>query len=123
MKKLLGPIYSVLRNKYYFDELYSAVFVRPAYWFAETFVYRWIDRGVIDGFLHWVGRTSLRIGDFLRNSIDLPIVNGGADFIGEGVKKSGKTARVIQTGRVQEYLIIGMVFVGIVLSYILVLRP
>ena len=50
-------------------------------------------------------------------------MKGGADFIGEGVKKSGKTARVIQTGRVQEYLIIGMVFVGIVLSYILVLRP
>ncbi len=123
VKKLLGPIYSVLRNKYYFDELYSAVIIRPAYWFAETFVYRWIDRGVIDGFLHWVARTSLRIGDFFRNSIDLPIVNGGADFIGEGVKKSGKTFRVIQTGRVQEYLIIGMVFVGIVLSYILVLRP
>ncbi len=123
VKKSLGPIYSVLRNKYYFDELYSAVIVRPAYWFAETFVYRWIDRRVIDGFLHWVARTSLRIGDFLRNSIDLPIVNGGADYVGEGVKKSGKTFRVIQTGRVQEYLIIGMVFVGIVLSYILVLRP
>ncbi len=123
VKKPLGPIYSVLRNKYYFDELYSAVLIRPAYWLAETVVYRWIDRGVIDGFLHWIARTTLRIGDFLRNFIDLPIVNGVADYVGEGVKKSGKTFRVIQTGRVQEYLIIGMVFVGIVLSYILVLRP
>ena len=82
-----------------------------------------MDRGVIDGFLHWVGRTVLRIGDFLRNYIDLPIVNGAGDFIGEGVKKTGKTFRVIQTGRVQEYLIIGIVFAGIVLSYILILRP
>ena len=123
VKKPLGPIYSVLRNKYYFDELYSAVIVRPAYWFAETVVYRWIDRGVIDGFLHGVARATLRIGDFLRNSIDLPIVNGAGDFVGEGVKKTGKTFRVLQTGRVQEYLIIGMVFAGIVLSYILILRP
>jgi len=123
VKKPLGPIYSVLRNKYYFDELYSAVIVRPAYWIAETVVYRWIDRGVIDGFLHGVARATLRIGDFLRNSIDLPIVNGAGDFVGEGVKKTGKTFRVIQTGRVQEYLIIGMVFAGLVLSYILILRP
>ncbi|MDF1500943.1 MAG: NADH-quinone oxidoreductase subunit L [Anaerolineales bacterium] len=123
LKKPLGPVFKVLQNKYYFDEFYAAFIVRPAYWLAETFTYRWIDRGVIDGFLHWTGRTSLKIGSFLRNAIDIPIVNGAGDLVGEGVKKAGHRFRVIQTGRVQEYLIIGIVFTGIIISYLLVFRP
>lgn len=123
LRKPLGPVYALLENKYYFDELYQVAFVKPAYWFAETFTYRWIDRGVIDGFLHLVGRTSLRLGAFLRSYIDVPIVNGAGDLVGEGTKRIGRALRVIQTGRVQEYLIIGVVFVGIVLSYFLVFKP
>jgi NADH-quinone oxidoreductase subunit L len=123
LQRWLGPIYTVLKNKYYFDELYHFLFVRPAYWFAETFTYRWIDRGLIDGFLHGVGRTALRVGSFLRNAIDLPIVNGLADRFGEGVKWLGRTFRVVQTGRVQEYLIIGLVFTGLLLSYLLLAQP
>jgi NADH-quinone oxidoreductase subunit L len=123
MRRPLGPVYSLLANKYYFDELYQTVIVKPAYWFAETFTYRWIDRGLIDGFLHFVGRTSLKIGAFLRSYVDMPIVNGAGDLVGEGVKKIGHSIRVIQTGRVQEYLIIGVVFVGIVLSYFLIFTP
>jgi NADH-quinone oxidoreductase subunit L len=119
LKKLLGPVYKLLENKYYFDELYQTLFVKPAYWFAETFTYRWIDRGIIDGFLHAVGRTSLRIGAFLRNYIDVPIVNQGGDLVGESVKQAGTRFRIIQTGRIQEYLAIGLVFAGLLLAYIL----
>jgi NADH-quinone oxidoreductase subunit L len=119
----LGSIYTLLKNKYYFDELYDLLFVRPAYWFAETFSYRWIDRGVIDGFLHGVGRVALRIGSFMRNAIDLPIVNGAADRLSEGVKRAGREFRVVQTGRVQEYLIVGLVFAGLLLSYLLIAQP
>jgi hypothetical protein len=76
---------------------------------SETFTYRWIDRGVIDGFLHWTGRTSLKVGAFLRNAIDIPIVNGAGDLVGEGVKKAGHRFRVIplppdqDVGRLNEW--------------------
>jgi NADH-quinone oxidoreductase subunit L len=123
LRKPLGAVYTLLEHKYYFDELYQVAFIKPAYWFAETFTYRWIDRGLIDGFLHLIGRTSLRFGAFLRSYIDMPIVNGAGDLVGEGTKRIGRTIRVIQTGRVQEYLIIGIVFTGIVLSYFLVFKP
>jgi NADH-quinone oxidoreductase subunit L len=119
----LGPFYRLLQNKYYFDEIYDFLFVRPAYWFAETFVYRWLDRGLIDGILHAVGRTALRIGSFLRNAVDLPIVNGFGDAVGEGVKRAGTRFRVIQTGRVQEYLIVGLLFTGLLLSYVIFFQP
>jgi NADH-quinone oxidoreductase subunit L len=122
LKKPLGPIYTLLQNKYYFDELYDLIFVRPAYWISETFSYRWVDRGVIDGFLHTVARASVAIGHFLRNYIDLPIVNGSADMLSEGVKRSGASLRAIQTGRVQQYMLVAMVTVvtfGAVFYYLL----
>jgi NADH-quinone oxidoreductase subunit L len=119
----LGPIYTLLKRKYYFDEIYDAVFVRPAYWLAETFVYRWLDRGVIDGILHAVGRFASRVGSFLRNAIDVPIVNGAGDFVGEGIKRLGKEFRVVQTGRIQEYLVVGLIFTGLLLSYVIFFQP
>jgi NADH-quinone oxidoreductase subunit L len=114
----------VLERKYGFDELYDWALVRPAYWFAETFTYRWIDRGVIDGILHGVARLALRIGSVFRNDFDKPIVNG---LIGDGtgslVKWAGRQLRTVQTGRVQQYLIAGLIVTGILLSYVLVVRP
>ena len=121
LERPLGPIYTVLKRKYYFDELYDFLFVRPAYWFAETFVYERIDRGLIDGSLHAIAGFGLRVGSFLRNAIDLPIVNGSADLVGEGVKSAGREFRVVQSGRVQLYLIVGVFFTGLVLSYVLFL--
>jgi NADH-quinone oxidoreductase subunit L len=111
LQRALGPIYTLLKNKYYFDELYDFVFVRPVRWLSEVFVSAWIDKGLIDGLLHWIGRTSLRVGDTFRNYFDLPVVNGAGDLVGEGVEKFGNSFRVIQTGRVQYYLLITMVAV------------
>jgi NADH-quinone oxidoreductase subunit L len=66
VKKVLGPVYTLLRNKYYFDEIYDRLFVRPAYWLASRFVYLFLDRKVIDGVLHWLARAVLSVGAFLR---------------------------------------------------------
>ena len=118
----LGRVYTLLQRKYYFDELYDRLFVRPAYWFAEQFTYRWIDRGLIDGTLHAIAGFSLRVGSFLRNSIDLPIVNGSGDLVGESIKAAGRDFRVVQSGRVQLYLIVGVFFAGLLITYMLFLQ-
>ena len=123
LARWLGPVHVLLRRKYYFDELYDFLFVRPAYWFAETFVYAWVDRKVIDGLLHGVGRASLRLGGWLRRAIDLPVVNGFGDLVGETTKAAGRTFRVIQSGRVQAYLAAGLLFVGLLLSFLLLVKP
>ncbi len=117
LRRPLGPIYRLLENKYYFDELYAYLFVRPAYWLAEGFTYRFLDRTVIDGVLHAIGRAALRIGAFLRSQIDLPVINGFGDMVGEGTKSAGREFRFVQSGRVQQYLIVGMVFTGLLISY------
>jgi NADH-quinone oxidoreductase subunit L len=121
--RVLGPLYTVLQRKYYFDELYDVLFVRPAYWFADRFTSQFVDRKLIDGTLHAIALGATRVGSFLRNSIDLPIVNGAADLLGEGVKAGGRRFRVIQTGQVQGYLVVGLLFVGLLLGYVLLVKP
>jgi len=121
----LGGVYTVLKNKYYFDELYNFVFVRPSYWFAEKFTYLFLDRKVIDGFLHTIARVAFYIGGIFRNYFDKPVVNGFGDAVGEGVKWFGRKFRIVQTGKVQQYMIMALVLAFSTLFYYLysLLRP
>jgi NADH-quinone oxidoreductase subunit L len=119
VQKWLGPVYTLLKNKYYFDEIYDRVFVKPAQWLAETFTYQFLDRKVIDGFLHTVARAAQLFGSFLRNRIDLPIINGFGDAVGEITAKAGEKVRVIQTGRVQQYMLIALVVAFGALIYLI----
>jgi len=100
----------LLKNKYYFDEAYDFLFVKPAYWFAENFVYKFMDQGVIDGILHIFGPITDRLGSIIRNYIDLPVINR---FFGDGSADVtywfGGKLRAIQTGRVQQYLMFALV--------------
>ena len=111
--RLGASLYRWLKKKYYFDELYQKIFVAPAFWLAETFTSSWMDQKVIDGILHWFAYISGVIGNFLRNAIDKPIVNGSADLVGEGAKKLGGTFKTIQTGRVQQYMILALVSLAV----------
>ncbi|WP_305096155.1 NADH-quinone oxidoreductase subunit L [Croceibacterium aestuarii] len=45
----LGPVYRFLYNKWYFDELYNVVFVKPAFWLGRVFWQKG-DVGIIDRF-------------------------------------------------------------------------
>jgi NADH-quinone oxidoreductase subunit L len=115
---------SLLKNKYYFDEIYSLLFVKPAIWFAETFVYQWMDKGLIDGILHGIGRMTAVFGSSIRQYIDLLIIN---QAVGDGTARvtqaAGRRLRPIQTGRIQNYLMLALivfVVIGGLLYYFLI---
>jgi NADH-quinone oxidoreductase subunit L len=100
----------LLKNKYYFDEIYDRVFVKPAYWFAENVVYKFMDQGLIDGILHVFGPITDRLGSVIRNYFDLPVINR---FFGDGsaevTYRAGDRLRAVQTGRIQQYLMLALV--------------
>jgi len=113
----------LLKNKYYFDEFYDRVFVKPAYWFAENVVYKFIDQGIIDGILHIFGPATQGLGAFIRNNFDLPVINR---FFGDGSADVtywfGGKLRAVQTGRIQQYLMFALVVfiaIGAVLYFFL----
>jgi len=114
----------LLKNKYYFDEAYDFLFIKPVIWFSEVFVSKWMDKGFIDGILHIFGPATGGIGSAIRNYFDVPVVNR---FFGDGSADVtywiGKNLRPIQTGRIQQYLILSMVVLFVVggLVYFLLL--
>jgi NADH-quinone oxidoreductase subunit L len=115
----------ILKNKWYFDEIYDLVFIKPSYWFAETFVYKWMDKGLIDGTLHLIGRVTADIGSTIRNYFDLPVINR---FFGDGtgwlVRWTGLNLRPIQSGRIQQYMLVSLIVllvVGGLLYYLMVM--
>jgi NADH-quinone oxidoreductase subunit L len=96
----------VLKNKWYFDEAYDFLFVKPAYWFAETFVYKWMDKGVIDSILHTFGKVTAWLGVSIRTYIDKLVIN---EFLGDGTAHLtqwvGGRLQPLQTGRIQQYML------------------
>jgi len=107
LKRWLGPVHTVLENKYYVDELYQAVFIRPTVALAQK-VYAWIDRGIIDGILHTVARGVFQI--CLGNRwFDRHVVDGTVNLVGNTVKASGRALRPMQTGQVQNYILIAII--------------
>jgi NADH-quinone oxidoreductase subunit L len=114
----------VLKNKWYFDEVYDFLFVKPAYWFSETFVYKWVDKGVIDGILHAFGHVTAFLGTTIRTYIDKLIIN---ELIGDGIARVtqwfGGRLQPLQSGRIQQYMLasLGLLIIvgGILFSMLL----
>ena len=116
--KALGPLHNLLKNKYYIDEIYETVFVKPSQWFSRVVVSDFIDRGIIDGTIHLVARVFTFIGD-LAKVANLWLIDGVGDGIPQGIGRFGSWFRRVQTGRVQQYLLmaalaallIGLIFI------------
>ncbi|MBI3168317.1 MAG: NADH-quinone oxidoreductase subunit L [Chloroflexi bacterium] len=105
----------VLKNKWYVDELYNFLLIKPAIWFSEVFVSKWMDKGFIDGILHLFGPATGGVGSVIRNYFDLPVIN---QFFGDGSAEVtwwfGRNLRPIQTGRIQQYLILSLIVLFVV---------
>jgi NADH-quinone oxidoreductase subunit L len=102
LKKVLGPLYTLFENKYYFDELYEVVFVRPSQWLARQ-IYEVIDRGMIDGLIHFIAR-STEWWAFRNKDFDTRVVNGGVNSMVEGIGEASDSFKYVQSGRIQQYL-------------------
>jgi len=110
----MGAVWTLLKNKYFVDEIYDAAFVRPtqrlAAWMGDVF-----DRQGIDGALHGISNGALAVANAFRN-FDIKVVNGGADGLAEDIKIFGRKLREIQTGHVQNYLLLVLVSVVVLVA-------
>jgi NADH-quinone oxidoreductase subunit L len=118
----MGIVHKVLKNKYYFDELYDIAFIWPTLRLAR-WTYEFVDKVVIDGFLHGVARSAYRTGEGFR-VFDRYAINGGADGLAGSLRAFGDIfRRVTQTGRVQDYLLLAMVCLLVFISLAVTLNP
>ncbi len=64
-----ADLYRILTHKYYVDEFYNWLIVRPLYIISEKFLWRVVDAGAIDNVLvNGTGETTANAGDVLRRA-------------------------------------------------------
>ncbi len=101
----LGPVFVVLKNKYYVDEIYQLLIIRPIVWLAG-FCFRIDDRWIIDPFVDLVGAAGRLASDVSRVVdsvvVDRWFVEGTAQLF----NGAGRWLRYSETGRVQNYLLV-----------------
>ncbi|WP_082161505.1 NADH-quinone oxidoreductase subunit L [Rufibacter radiotolerans] len=61
----LSPVHKLVYNKYYVDELYNALFVKPVM-ALSTGLYRFVEKGIIDPIVNGFGKVTLGGGRSLR---------------------------------------------------------
>lgn len=118
MVSVLGEnLYRTLQKRYYLDDLYGAVFVRPSQWIAQQ-VNEVVDNGIIDGILHTIARFFTWVGELFK-MLNTWLIDGVGDGIPRGIYRFGGWLRGAQTGRVQQYLLavlIATVIIGIIFA-------
>jgi NADH-quinone oxidoreductase subunit L len=66
LAKSLHGLYMLLLNKYYVDEIYLALIIRPLLWVSTHILWQTIDLGLIDGTVNGVARVARETGGELR---------------------------------------------------------
>ena len=109
--RILGPIWWMWHRKYWIDELYHGTIVLFTMWlsrFLALFDRDWIVDWIVNG----IGRLALRFGD-LTSDFDKFVVDGFVDGVGWISDQAGHIARMLQDGRVQTYLLFGMLILAV----------
>jgi proton-translocating NADH-quinone oxidoreductase chain L len=108
-----APVYRLFVNKWYFDEIYDAVFVRPTLALARGAAE--FDRRIIDGLVN-AAATAMRNLSRVGGIFDYFAVDGLVNLVGRVVYLLGDWGRGLQTGRLRGYL--GMLAVAVVLLFL-----
>jgi NADH-quinone oxidoreductase subunit L len=64
----MKPVYTTLLNKYYVDELYAAVVVKPLLWISTNVFWKTADVAGIDGAVNGIAEGTSAIGDGVRHT-------------------------------------------------------
>ncbi len=124
-EKVTGAGYwNLLQDRYRIDQFYNWAFVRTSQWLSAVFTYQWIDKKVIDGIIEGVAKGIWALGAAIRRWIDLRVINWLGDEVGISVRGAGGELRQVQTGRIQQYMLMAVLLVlvvGAVYFFIMVL--
>ncbi len=124
LQGVLGPVFVWLRDKWYVDELYDLIIIRPYNWLA------WLLADVIDGrFWHdWFHETVIAgvfntLSRFTADFVDLGVVDGLISGMPAVLARAvARGFRRLQSGYVRGYALVVFLGVVAVLGYLLFAR-
>jgi proton-translocating NADH-quinone oxidoreductase chain L len=95
------PLHAFLVNKWYFDELYHATFVRLTFWLA--WLAAEIDRRLIDGLIDGSANLTVLLSRY-EGLFDQLAVDKLVNLVAAWIYTIGDWSRGLQTGRLRDYL-------------------
>ena len=101
----IRPLYLFSLNKWYWDEIYEATFIRGSMLLARML--SWFDSNVVDGMVNGVA-SLVRKFAFVNDGFDRHVVDGMVNFTAFTVNTTGAVLRKLQTGKVQTYVVMLM---------------
>jgi NADH-quinone oxidoreductase subunit L len=101
-KEQFPAVHRFLWNKWYFDELYSVLLVRPALTVASWC--RAFDTKAIDGAVDGLGRATVQVSRW-DGRFDLGIVDGLVNLTARVIFGIGGRLRGVQTGYIRSYVL------------------
>ena len=113
---MFRPVYSFLAHRWYFDELYHALFVVPAHGLAA--VASGIDQGLIDPLLNFLAWTTRQVAGF-DAWIDRTLVDGLVNATASATWTLGHELKRLQTGSLRQYvtfIVLGTVALFVIAS-------
>ncbi len=116
--KAFGPVYGLVLNKYWLDEIYGKTVIALQMVVAQ--LASLFDKWVVDGIVNLVGSVMAKAADGSA-TFDRTVVDGAVNFAGFGTQAAGSAVRLLQSGRIQQYVTMS-IFALVVLTAVLMLR-
>lgn len=142
--KAFRPIYIFLKNKWFIDELWTFIAIKPMFFFAKVFLWIdvhvidgivngsawlagkwgelcfWFDQHIVDGMVNGFGWLGVQLGELAR-LFDKYVIDGFIDGMAASFGwLSGKT-RKAQTGYVQNYAAVMFASLAVIMIVIVVM--
>lgn len=120
LRTWLGPLFNLLEDKWWVDEIYAGLVTRPYMWLsrqlADTVDWRFWHDWFHDVIVAGAFRNGAR---WLAVGFDLPVIDGAVESLGNGIRSAARRLGDVQTGYVRNYAL--SLFLGsiLVLSYFL----
>ncbi|MGL4551636.1 MAG: proton-conducting transporter membrane subunit [Gemmataceae bacterium] len=116
-KEQFPAVHAFLVHKWYFDEVYDALLVRPVVVVGRAFAA--FDKNVLDGTLHALARGTVAVAKAHR-SFDTYFVDWLVNLTASVIYRTGNSLRGVQTGFLRSYVLflaLGAVALFVLLSY------
>ncbi len=115
-KEKFAAVHRFLINKWWFDELYDFIFVRPTHVISRLISS--IDRRVLDGIVDGLACVTRGFSNKFDAVADRTIVDGSVNLFASWMYNLGTALREVQRGKLREYIM--FIVLGTIVMFVLV---
>jgi len=115
VRDMFKPIYRFLLNKWWFDELYDKIFVKPTFFMSRLI--SGVDKNVIDRLIDNIAAGTRWFCTGFDTWIDRLFVDGTVNWVARKTHAVGLALRGLQTGKIRQYVV--LIVVGTVALFVI----